>query len=405
MQTASTSGVRRREYTEYVTVPALERLIPGRSDALAGYREFDHPVFRQAVGPLDHFVLIIDTNRVLEEIGWLVAKRKRPDARTGLQELHASGTVSLFAPEILIDEVESHLQEIADYYRTSVDALRAAWAEYREMIHFIPDAHLGPADPSARDPKDVPFVRAKEAVGAAAIISKDNDIRAMAGLIVAHETIRLAVDYARAATTSAEGRMMVLTAVGSVCGVVWGIGAGTVAAVRGYLKLPPWLKIAVPIAVLLSLLAVALHPTPRRKLRDAVDALKSKWPGFKAEAGALVEQFGSELRSAETNARNALEIVRQQIPSSKKGPTLRQYAYRACLGAGLPLPLAELESEIRRMGYETESRQLGSYLRRVLRSDSRFREASGRWDLSARVRGQGVIVDVTLDQAQAPTAV
>lgn len=383
-------------------VPARERLIPGRSDALADYREFDHPVFRQAVGPLDHFVLIIDTNRVLEEIGWLVAKRKRPDARTGLQELHASGTVSLFAPEILIDEVESHLQEIADHYGTSVDALRAAWAEYRAMVHFIPGAHLGPADSSARDPKDVPFVRAKEAVGAVAIISKDNDIRAMAGLLVAHETIRIAVDYARAATTSAEGRMMLLTAVGSVGATVWGIGAGAAAAFRGYLKLPRWLKIAIPISLILSLVAVALHPTPRRKLRGAVDAVKSKWPGFKAEAGALIEQFGSELRTAETNARTALEIIRQHIPSPKRGPTLRQYAYRACIVADVPMPLAELESKIRRMGYETESRQLGEYLRRVLRSDSRFREASAGWDLAVRVRGDARIVEVKTEPVKTP---
>ncbi len=159
-----------------------------------------------------------------------------------------------------------------------------------------------------------------------------------------------------------------------------------------------WLKIAIPLAFALGLAVIALHPTPRRKLREAASAVRSKWPDFKAEAGALVEQFASELRVAETNARTALEILRQQIPSSKKGPTLRQYAYRACLEAGAPISVEELESRIRGMGYVTGSRQLGPYLRRVLRSDSRFREASTGWDLSLRVQGEARTFDVTTGQ-------
>lgn len=339
-------------------------------------------------------MLVIDTNRVLEDLGWLVAKRKRPDARTGLQELHASGTVSLFAPEVLVEEVESHFDDVAKWYRTSADALRAAWTEYRPMIHLVPDEHLGPPDPSARDPKDVPFLRAKEAVGADAIISKDKDIRAMAGLMVAHETIRIAVEYARAATARAEGHLMLTSAVAGAIGVVLGVGAGTLAAVRGFMKLPKWLKVAIPAALLLALLGVALHPTPRRKLREAVQTLKAKWPGFKADAGAIVEGFSQELRTAEVTASTALEIVRQQIPSRKKGPTIRQYAYRACLVAEGPIPLAQLEMKIRRLGYRTEARQLAAYLKRVLRADSRFRESADGWQLSARVRKHLWVVEV-----------
>ncbi len=369
-------------------------MLRGRSDALAKYREFDLPAFRHAVGPLEHFVLVIDTNRVLEELGWLVAKRRRPDARTGLQELHASGTVSLFAPEVLVHEVESHFDEVAKWYRTSVDALRAAWDEYREMIHLVPDEHLGPPDPSARDPKDVPFLRAKDAVGADAIISKDKDIRAMAGLMVAHETIRMAVEYARAATARAEGHLMLGGVVTGSIAIVWGVGAGTTAAVRAFLKLPRWLKVAIPVALFLTLLGVALHPRARRRLRELMNALKAKWPGFKAEAGAIMAQLSREVRAAEVTASSALEILRRQIPPQKSAPTLRHYAYRACLVAGGPVPLAQLEVEIRRLGYITKSRQLAAYLRRVLRGDARFRESADGWQLSARARKNLPVVEV-----------
>lgn len=377
--------------------PSCGPILRGRSDALAEYRDYSLPAFRDAVGPLDHFALVIDTNRVLEELGWLAAKRKRPEARTGLQELHASGTVSLFAPEVLVEEAESHFDEVAKWYLTSADALRAAWDEYRPMIHLVPSEHLGPPDPLARDPKDVPFLRAKEAVGADAIISKDKDIRAMAGLMVAHETIRIAVDYARAATVRAEGRLMLTGAVAGAIGVVWGAGAGTLAAGRGFMRLPRWLKIAIPAALLLALLGVALHPAPRRKLRDAVQTLKAKWPRFKDDAGAIVEQFSQELRTAEVTASTALEIVRQQIPSRRKGPTIRQYAYRACLVAEGPISLAHLEMKIRRLGYSTDSRQLAAYVLRVLRGDPRFHERAEGWDLTARVRRDSRLIEVRAD--------
>lgn len=332
---------------------------------------------QHVLGPLEHFVLVVDSNRVLADLGWLTGKRRSPGARTALQELHASGTVSLFAPEQLVGEVEDHLADIAPHYRTTVEALRSAWVEYRTILHFIPASHLARADDSVRDPKDVPFLLAKDAVGARAIISKDKDIAAMAGLMVAHETLRIAVDYVRHGSKAAQGRFMVLTGLGLVGGLVYGAWAGAVELARLYMRLPRWLKIAVPLALVTSAVVIALHPGARRRLREARESLKSRWPEFKAKSGEAFEQFWTELSAAEAGARNALGVVRQHVPSERKGPTLRQLAYRVCVAAGSPISEQELAARLRLEGYQTKSKRPAAYLRQVLRADGRFRESPG----------------------------
>jgi predicted nucleic acid-binding protein len=381
-------------YSDGVSESASQPFLSARSDDLEPLRRLasGRPELQHVLGPLEHFVLVIDTNRVLDEIGWLVAKRRNPIARTSIQELHASGTVSLFAPEHLLAEVEKHLPRVARDYRTTVEAMDTAWKEYRSMIHFIPASHLGEADRGARDPKDVPFIQARDAVGARAIISNDKDIKAMAGLMVAHETIRIAVRYARHVTAAVQGRSIVLGGVVIVGGLAYGAVFGTVALARAYWRLPRWLKVAIPAALLVTAAVVALHPGARKRVREAIDSFKARWPELKANAGVALEQFFSELSAAEADASAALDVVKAHVPAVRKGPALRQLAYRVCLAAGSPIPVGQMVARLKREGYETRAKRPEDYLRRVMRTDPRFRETPTGWDLTARVRVEAVTV-------------
>jgi predicted nucleic acid-binding protein len=365
----------------------LERILNARSDDLARAQGIaaGHPDLCALAGPFEHLPLVIDTNRVLQDVGWL-ARRQDPQARNFLQELCASAVVSLYAPEQLIDEVESHLSVIAENLGITRERVVSAWESYQTIVNIIPREHLDlpQADASSRDPTDLPFIAAQEAVGAHGIISSDKDLVAMGALIVKHEVLRLAREFARNRSIVVQGEVGGTAALTVGAGLIYGACKGAAALFRGYRRLPGWLQALIPLALVVATTWVVFRPASRKKLRGWIERAKPRLIEARARAGDFLEQYLAEMQEAEGKAKAALDALRNHCPLPTRKPTLRLLAYRACVASRQPLATEQIEARVRQQGYKSKAKDLQRYLRSVLRKDSRLVSVGDGWTLSRR---------------------
>lgn len=377
----------------------VERILDARSDDLASAEGLvtQLPEVRWLMRPTEHLPLVIDTNRVLQDIGWL-ARRRTVDARNFLEELTAAGMASLYAPEHLIREVETNLSEFAENLGVDRDRLDAAWRSYASLIHFLPAEHLDLSEPdtATRDPSDVPFLAAQRAVGAHGIISTDKDLVAMGALVVKHEALRLAVEFARNKSVVVQGNTGIAGISTLGVGLVYGTYKASAALVRCYRRLPGWLQILIPLVLASAAAFALLHKPTREKVRDFVRRPKPWLADVRSRAGEFFEQYLTEMQDAEGKAKAALGLLRQQVPIPTRRPTLKQLAYRVCVASSEPVSLDEIVVGVRRHGYPSTSTHLHRYLRTVLRKDRRLvPNADMCWTLSKRPVLPGPLVSAS----------
>ena len=67
----------------------------------------------QALGNAVQFRLVADTNVVLGDIRWLAHKRRDVSARTNLMETTEAGTIELYVPTALLNEMDEKIEVIA----------------------------------------------------------------------------------------------------------------------------------------------------------------------------------------------------------------------------------------------------------------------------------------------------
>ena len=379
--------------SDYTVLP--DRVIHARSDDLA--RVQDHlrrnPEIRAISIPFEHLPLVIDTNRVLQDLAW-IAKRKNPDVRNWLQELCASGFATLYAPEQLIGEVETHLAILAENVGVPRAALEAAWANYVSLINFIPTEHLElpDAESGARDPSDLPFLAAQKAVGAHGILSKDKDIAAMGALVVKHEALRFAVEFARNQSVVVGGTVLGSGTLVLSGAVIYGAFKGAAAMFRGYRRLPGWLQVLIPLAVVGTAAFAIFHAPTRARIRGLVGRAKPWLNEVRERGGELLGQYLAEMQEADGKAKAALTLLREQVPPPSRKLALKQLAYRACVESKVPLSDAEIENRVLMQGYVSRSKDFRRYIRMVLRSDERLALTNAGWSLTKRAVLSGPVV-------------
>lgn len=115
-----------------------------RSDTLREVRELllKMPVFRPLLQTLLQIRVIVDANIIQGELRWRLAKRLKPENRSGLHEAVASGVIVAFAPVFLRVEIEEHIEDIALETGKSVTEAEKEWREFQTHLHFYQ-----PADP------------------------------------------------------------------------------------------------------------------------------------------------------------------------------------------------------------------------------------------------------------------
>jgi len=357
----------------------------GRSEQLPPLRA----VFA-SLGPLGGLLanareirVIIDTNIVL---GVLLfhAKKRISTARTALEEVIASGTAIVFAPESVREEVEEKLPVLARDKGIPIEMLSQTWAQLAAMLHFasppLPEFQGRPEihQLAQRDPDDLPLVGLADAVGAAAILSRDKHLSDTLG--TGDATMQILFDlreYGRSKVIElqlkAGGGIVVISL--SEAGIAF--GKGLVALTRLLVRAPWWLQ-----ALLLGGAAITfLHPRTRGTFLGGI----TKAGAFVADVADAVmpifAQVSAELTRAEASAARAWNAASNHMPCPPR-VFLRQIVYAVCLAAERPLTVADIRAKALAHGYAPRGPGHDRYLRRVLRSDPRLEEGGDhRWTL------------------------
>jgi hypothetical protein len=200
--------------------------------------------------------------------------------------------VIAYAPEFLRHEVEKHLPALAEQTNRPLEEFEREWSSYQKPIRFVPvsvtDAVVESAHRNLRDPNDLPFLLAREAVAAELIISRDEDIKA-AGITV-FDTLDILIDL-RSYSRSRSVELQIRFAGVAVAGVGVAVVVGLIAALRGlgklFMRAPTFVKVMVIGLALLPL----LHGPTRAKIKELL------MKGYEAMKAWAVQSFKKRSRS------------------------------------------------------------------------------------------------------------
>jgi predicted nucleic acid-binding protein len=365
---------------------------PGKSDDLPSLRE----VFLYLgecgalLGGARQIRLIIDTNVVVHELSFHARSKRNPEARTHLQEVIASGTVVAFAPENMRAEIAEKLPILAAKWRISLSQLRAEWDSYLPLLNFCAasalEVHQEGADFDAlrqRDPNDIPFLAAAQAVGATAVLTYDKDFGSRGTRAATPDIVVDLRDYARAKVVAlqikAGGGLVAIPLTGAFVGM----GKGLVALGRLIANAPSWLKVL----LLGGSILLFLHPKSRSAIFGGVRKARGVAADFIDTAAPIMLGLMEEVRRAEEIAGAAWSRSEGRLPESRRA-TLRQLTYAVCVAAGRPLTAEQIQRKVLAHGYAPKGPGHKRYLQRVLRDDPRLdRGNDRRW----RVRREGAV--------------
>lgn len=348
------------------------------SDYLASLRILRDcsPGLSPFVQGLQRIRLVIDASFLLSDLIWLVKKRKEPSARTAFKEVLASGTILAIAPVTLRQEVCEKIPLIAVREKISEAQLREEWDSYQPFLHYVVEDHRGSSiavgAESVRDPNDLPYIYLYDSTDAAAVLSLDKDIAAMGAPTVGFDVIIHLRDYARSKTVEVSFLVCGATIGGASLQGAMELFAGLA---RGVAQLPDWAKLLLVIGGLLAV----FHPGIRSAIHDFwVNVWQQLKPLFDT-VGPAVLQLVYALNLEKEKAIQSWNAANAQLKPRKR-ITLKQYAVSACLEAGTPITLQEIEAKVRSYGYSSRAKSMMGYLTRILRQDSRFVSfEDGRW--------------------------
>jgi len=172
--------------------------------------------------------VILDANAVLKDLHFLAKTRKKPDARSSLQETMDAGTVQPIAPEHLKAEIKENLPDVAQRRGISEEKLQRHWEEFRSRIEFVAVSQDAIAakkievrskenDGSVPDADDLPYLVLQDQTGAP-IHSEDHHIERMGGMSIGLGAITQLRDYSRQCSF---GLQLIYAQVAAVAGLVW----------------------------------------------------------------------------------------------------------------------------------------------------------------------------------------
>lgn len=130
------------------------------------------PLFRDAV----RIGVVLDAQKLQQELRWRLGRREKPYARTRLHEAIASGVVIPFTPTFLDREIEEHFIDISKATRVGIEDVQREWQDFRKLLHFYSpkqSAQLGSL--RSGDPDDLPYIGVANELGLP-IYSQDRTI-------------------------------------------------------------------------------------------------------------------------------------------------------------------------------------------------------------------------------------
>jgi hypothetical protein len=329
------------------------------------------PLFRDAV----RIGVVLDAQKVQQELRWRLGRREKSYARTGLHEAIASGVVVPFAPTFLDCEIEEHVVDIAEATRAGIGDVQREWQDFRKLLHFYSpkqSAQLG--GPKAVDPDDLPYIAIANELGLP-IYSEDRHYRQMQAPVISILIDETAQAYARSSS------VRIGVTMGSTFTVTVSFEA-MVAAFRGLKRLAGRFRNLHPgiqLAIISAVIAAVAHPKSQSKLASVWERTKRAAPALLSTIADIATQI-AEAKQTEADASKRLQ---DSLPMRKRRSAL-MHARVVCVAARTPLSLAEIEKRIRADGYVSRARNFGLYLRRVLLASGQFQKLdTGLWAMAS----------------------
>ena len=258
--------------------------------SLTYLRKLNYPI-----GAVAKFSLVVDTNIILGELRWLVARRSSNEAKSSLMEIVEAETVELYAPPALFEEVEEKIPLLAAAQGLDGEAMRLHWQAYKERITLVvPDEGLVRPLRSGADPDDAEFVALEKMLGADGVLSKDRHISMMGGNRISLDCVFRLRNYSRAAAVELNIRVAgVHFAIVGFVGIRACLG-GIKALGAGIRNAPDWLKAALLLTALLTL----AQPRARAKVLETISGILD---GFASATPSLVKLVSDVAHTAQLN--------------------------------------------------------------------------------------------------------
>ncbi len=329
---------------------------------------------------------VVDTNYVLGELHFLLAKAKHPGARTALQELIGSGTARVLAPRELRDEVEEHLPQLCKEWGVDPKAAKRVWKSYRADITFCQPHKLPVCETESlraireRDPDDVAFRALHLAAGSDGILTKDKDLRETGNDVRSMRFVIDLRDYARHKAVEVQlwmgANAVVIAGISALAGVV----ATVVVLVELFMNAPPELQMLVIVAILIAI----AHPRIRAAISARLDVLGTRVGEFASFLSEVASDAGRRAMEAGDRANAAWQPQAGSARRPRDIPAIQDAAFCIAASVRRSMSAAEIASRLSIEGYELPSRpDPAAWLTEVLRTDRRF----SRWFWKWKARG------------------
>ncbi|MGH7651922.1 MAG: hypothetical protein ACREMS_08765 [Gemmatimonadaceae bacterium] len=361
--------------------PTTAADLPIRSDSLSALRDIvaAFPVLAANLGVPESVRLVIDANVLVAEVRWLVKKRNDPGARTSLQEALASGTLVGFAPTYLEEEMERQLAALAEEEHLSHVALASAWTQYKlALVFYDVGGAAAVSNAIAVDPKDLPYVEAYSALGAAAIMTADPHLRRMGARTVEAELSLKMRSYARDASVDFTIRMGGLVVGGAAIAGAIGLAKVGAALIGANSKLPSNVRFLVWVCLIGALV---YRPSREGLLRAASGAGRTV-STFLDDAWPVIHRIVAEAKERRERAASTWSELEPRFAGRRVA--LATHTLAVCAASSSSLTVDEIAQKLRTAGVRTSAPTFPHYLRRVLRKHPRLSQtAKGRWAIAA----------------------
>jgi len=266
----------------------------------------------QHIGHAVDFRVVVDTNVVLADVRWLAYKRKDSAARTALIETIDAGTLDVYVPPSLRDEVEEHILRISIEEGLDHSRLTAVWAEYQKKLKILdPDQNVVQSYSEGVDPDDAVFIALAEVIGAAGVLSNDRHIAMMGGRKISVDCVLSMRDYSRATAVELHIKCAGVTLCLASIAAIKGLFEGIRAILIGISRAPDWLKITLVVGAAFCV----LHPGARERIaagfKRALSGVKEATPillSHIADAAILAQQQGELAKSHLDKAMKELAV-------------------------------------------------------------------------------------------------
>lgn len=242
---------------------------------------------------------MLDTSAVLADIIWLARHSGDANLRTGLLEVVEAGTVTVYGPQKLEEEVEEHLPRISIECGISIEALRIQWTKYKPHLRILkPLTEAQDIGQAAIDQNDIEFLAVADKVAAHGILSRDSDIHRMGGTQLGLDFVLCVRDYSRAAAIDIHlrcgGMSLAIVAVSAVFAIV---GAART-LIEGFTRLPPQIKVL----LIATAIFLVIHPGSRARLARFFREFGNR---ISEATGYVAEQVAEASSIAEEQKRRA----------------------------------------------------------------------------------------------------